>query len=287
MGKNMKITISTLRDFKKQGRKFSVVSCYDYVSAKLSAAAGVDVLLAGDSASQFTLGFDSTLPVSMDFMVAITAGVKRAAPEKLIVADMPFEGCRNGAAETVKNAKRFVSESGADIVKIEIVQANLETIKAVVDAGVAVMPHLGIRPQTGQYKAEGTTAEVAAEIIALAEQMYEAGAQMLLLEGMAREAAKIITEKLPIPIISCGSGPDCDGQVLVLPDILNLAGGPVPKFSKSFADIGKASIDAISLYDRQIKQGVFPDDSHSYHMKRGELEKLSEKIRNTKSEIRK
>jgi 3-methyl-2-oxobutanoate hydroxymethyltransferase len=104
---------------------------------------------------------------------------------------------------------------------------------------------------------------------------------------MAREAAKIITEKLPIPIISCGSGPDCDGQVLVLPDILNLAGGPVPKFSKSFADIGKASIDAISLYDRQIKQGVFPDDSHSYHMKRGELEKLSEKIRNTKSEIRK
>ena len=274
----MKITISTLCDAKKQGRKFSVVSCYDYVSAKLSAAAGVDVLLAGDSASQFTLGFDSTLPVTMDFMVAITAGVKRAAADLLIVADMPFEGCRNGAAETVKNAKRFVSESGADIVKIEIVQANLETIKAVVDAGVAVMPHLGIRPQTGQYKAEGTTAEVAAEIIALAEQMCSAGAKMLLLEGMAREAAKIITEKLPIPIISCGSGPDCDGQVLVLPDILNLTGGAVPKFSKSFADIGKASIEAISLYDMQIKQGVFPDDSHSYHMKSGELEKLSNMI---------
>jgi 3-methyl-2-oxobutanoate hydroxymethyltransferase len=270
----MKITISTLSIAKKQGRKFSVVSCYDYVSAKLAAAAGVDVLLAGDSASQFTLGFDSTLAVTMDFMVAITAGIKRAAPDLLIVADMPFEGCKNGTAETVKNAKRFVSESGADIVKIEIVQATPETIKAVVDAGVAVMPHLGIRPQTGQYKAQGTTAEVAAEIIALAEQMYSAGAKMLLLEGTAREAAKIITEKLPIPVIGCGSGPDCDGQVLVLPDILNLASGPVPKFSKSFGDIGRASIEAIALYDRQIKQGVFPDDSHSYHMKSGELEKL-------------
>ncbi|MFA5292090.1 MAG: 3-methyl-2-oxobutanoate hydroxymethyltransferase [Phycisphaerae bacterium] len=274
----MKITISTLCKAKAQGLKFSAVSCYDYTSAKLVAAAGVDVLLAGDSASQFILGFDSTLPVTMDFMAAITAGIRRAAPDLLLVADMPFEGCKTGTAETVKNAKRFVQECGADIVKIEIVQAHLDTIKAVVDAGIAVMPHLGIRPQTGSYKAEGTTAEVAAGIIALAEQMYQTGALMLLLEGTAREAAKIITEKLPIPVISCGSGPDCDGQVLVLPDILNLKDGTMPKFSKSFADIGKATIEAIALYDRQIKQGVFPDDSHSYHMKSGEYEKLEKMI---------
>jgi 3-methyl-2-oxobutanoate hydroxymethyltransferase len=275
----MKVTISTLRQAKADGQKFSVISCYDYTSAKLVVAAGVDVLLVGDSASQFILGFDSTLPVTMDFMVAITAAVRRAAPDLLLVADMPYEGCKSGIVETVKNAERFVKESGADIVKIEMVQANLETIKTIIDAGIAVMPHLGIRPQTGQYKAEGTTADAAAEIIKLAEQMYKTGAQMLLLEGTAREAAKIITKKLPIPVIGCGSGPDCDGQVLVLPDILNLTDGPVPKFSKSFADIGKASIDAIASYDRQIKQGTFPDDSHSYHMKSGEYEKLKQLVK--------
>jgi len=274
----MKITISTLCKAKEQGRKFSAVSCYDYTSARLVAAAGVDVLLAGDSASQFILGFDSTLPVTMDFMAAITAAVRRAAPELLLVADMPFASCKAGIAETVKNAERFVKESGADIVKIEMVEADFDTIKAVVDAGISVMPHLGIRPQTGKYKAEGTTAEVGAEIIESADKAYRIGAEMILLEGTAREVAKIITQKLPIPVISCGSGPDCDGQVLVLPDILNLKDGPMPKFSKSFADIGKASIEAIALYDRQIKQGVFPDDSHSYHMKSGEYEKLKKMI---------
>ncbi|MBU1260288.1 MAG: 3-methyl-2-oxobutanoate hydroxymethyltransferase [Planctomycetes bacterium] len=274
----MKVTIETLRQAKANRQKFSVVSCYDYTSAKLVAAAGVDVLLVGDSASQFMLGFDSTLPVTMDFMLAITAAVRRAAPDLLLVADMPYAGCRNGTAETVINAERFAKQAGADIVKIETAESDIETIKAVISSGIPVMPHLGIRPQTGKYKAEGATADVAAEIIKLAEQMYKAGAEMLLLEGTAREAAKIITEKLPIPVISCGSGPDCNGQVLILPDILNLKDGPVPKFSKSFADIGKASIDAIASYDRQIKQGTFPDDSHSYHMKSGEYEKLKRLI---------
>ena len=274
----MKVTIETLRQAKTHRQKFSAVSCYDYTSAKLVAAAGVDVLLVGDSASQFMLGFDSTLPVTMDFMVAITAAVRRAGPDLLLVADMPYESCRKGTAETVINAERFVKQAGADIVKIETAESDIETIKAVISSGIPVMPHLGIRPQTGKYKAEGTTADIAAEIIKLSAQMYDAGAAMLLLEGTAREAAKIITEKLPIPVIGCGSGPDCDGQVLILPDILNLKDGPVPKFSKSFADIGKASIDAIASYDRQIKQGVFPDDSHSYHMKSGEYEKLKRLI---------
>ena len=274
----MKVTISTLRQSKQQGKKFSVVSCYDYTSAKLAAAAKIDVILAGDSAAQFVLGFDNTLPVTMDFMIAITAGIRRATPELLLAADMPYEGCNKGKAETLKNAKRFVHECDADIVKIEMVEADLDTIKAMVDANIPVMPHLGIRPQTGKYKAEGTTAHVGAEIIRLAEELHKIGAEMLLLEGTAREVAKIITEKLPIPVISCGSGPDCDGQVLVLPDILNLKEGLMPKFSKSFGNIGKASIEAISEYNSQIKQGLFPDDDHSYHMKSGELEKLLKMI---------
>ena len=159
-----------------------------------------------------------------------------------------------------------------------MVEADFDTIKAVIDSGVSVMPHLGIRPQTGKYKAEGTTADIAKKIIDDCEKLFRLGAEMILLEGTAREVAKIITQKLPIPVLSCGSGPDCDGQVLVLPDILSLSAGPVPKFSKSFGDIGKASIEAIALYDSQIKQGIFPDDSHSYHMKTGEYEKFQKMI---------
>jgi 3-methyl-2-oxobutanoate hydroxymethyltransferase len=274
----MKVTISTLCQAKAEGQKFSAVSCYDYTSAKLVADAGVEILLIGDSAAQFMLGFDSTLPVTMDFMAAITAAVKKAAPDRLIVADLPYESCQAGAARIVKNSQRFVKECNADIVKIEANEIKIETIKAITDLGIAVMPHLGIRPQTLQYKARGTTADDAAELIKLAERMCGAGASMLLLEGTAREVAKIITQKLPIPVISCGSGPDCDGQVLVLPDILNLSDGHKPKFSKSFADIGRATIDAVALYDRQVKQGLYPDDAHSYHMKAGEYEKLARLI---------
>jgi 3-methyl-2-oxobutanoate hydroxymethyltransferase len=275
----MKVTIPTLLEAKKNGKKFSVVSCYDYTSAVLSASAGVDVLLAGDSASQFMLGFNSTTDVPMEYMFAITAGLRRASSDLMLVADMPYNGCCNGKDETVKNSQRFVTECGADIVKIEMVEANLDTIKAMVDAGIAVMPHIGIRPQTGKYKAEGTTAEVGAELIRFAEELYNIGAQMLLIEGTAREVAKIISEKLPIPVISCGSGPDCDGQVLVLPDILGLRDGPIPKFAKRFGNVGSAMIDAISSYSNQIKQGIFPDDEHSYHMKSGEYEKLKTMIK--------
>ncbi len=255
-----------------------MISCYDYVSAKIAASAGVDTLLAGDSAAQFVLGYDNTLSVTMDFMISITAGLRRAAPDLLLVADMPYAGSKNGRTETVNNAKRFMDESGADIVKIEMVEADLETIKAMVAAKIPVMPHLGIRPQTGVYKAEGTTAEVGAEITKLAEALYKIGAEMLLLEGTAREVAKIITEKLPIPVVSCGSGPDCDGQVLVLPDILNLRVGHSPKFTKAFGDVGKASYEAINLYHNQIVSGKFPDDEHSYHMKTGELDRLLKMI---------
>lgn len=274
----MSITISTLCKAKKEGRKFAAVSCYDYTSAKLVAAAGVDVLFVGDSAAQLVLGFNSTLPITMDFMAAITAAVKRAAPDRLIVADLPYESFKVGTERIVKDSQRFVKECNADIVKIEANDIQMDTIRTIVDSGINVMPHLGIRPQTLQYKARGMTADDAAELIKLADAMCRAGAKALLLEGTAREVAKIITQRLPIPVISCGSGPDCDGQVLVLPDILNLGDGHKPKFSKSFANIGKASIEAVALYVREVEQGLYPDDSHSYHMKTGECGKLEKLI---------
>lgn len=278
-----KITISDLSAAKEASRKFTAVSCYDYTSARLVAETPVEMILVGDSASQFMLGYDSTLPVTMDFMVAITAAVRRAAPGVCLAADMPFLSYQVSVEEAVRNAGRFYQSAGADIVKIEATEAHLPVIKAVSDAGMAVMAHIGLRPQsiakTGKLKAEGTGAGAALELIKLSEQMVTAGASMILLEGTAREVAKIITEKLDVPVLGCGSGPDCDGQILVLPDILALGKGHIPKFSKCYGQIGNEINKAVRAYDEEVKDGSFPDDARSYHIKTGELAKLQDLLK--------
>jgi 3-methyl-2-oxobutanoate hydroxymethyltransferase len=238
------------------------------------------MLLVGDSAAQVVLGFDSTLPATMDFMVAITAAVRRGALNVFLVADMPFLSYQVGTAEALKNAGRFLSEAGAQMVKIEAASAYLDVIKAVSDAGIAVMAHIGIRPQTiskiGRFKAEATTAQMAAELVSLAEQMIDNGASALLIEGTAAEAAEIITSRCEVPVIGCGSGPGCDGQILIAPDILGLTQGPSPKFAKSFDNLAERTIAAFKAYAEEVAGGQFPDSDHSYHMKSGELEKLQE-----------
>lgn len=273
-----RITIADLFEAKRQKRKIAAVSCYDYSTAKLISETDVQMLLVGDSAAEVVLGYDSTLPATMDFMVTITAAVRRGAPNVFLVADMPFLSYQVGKAEALKNAGRFMSEAGAQMVKIEAASAYLDVIKAVSDAGMAVMAHIGIRPQTiskiGRFKAEATTADVAAELISLAEQMIEAGASSLLLEGTAAEVAQIITARCPAPVIGCGAGPDCDGQILIAPDILGLTQRPSPKFAKSYETLAERTIDAFSAYAKQVQTGEFPDTQHSYHMKPGELEKL-------------
>jgi len=280
---NSKITIADLLTAKSQNRKIVAVSCYDYTTAQLISQTDVEMVLVGDSAAQVVLGFDSTLPATMDFMVAITAAVRRGAPNVCLVADMPFLSYQISKAEAVKNAGRFVTEAGAQIVKIEASGAYLDVIKAVSDAGMAVMAHIGIRPQSigklGRFKAEATTAEMALALIALAEQMTQAGASSLLLEGTAAEVAEIITKRSEVPVIGCGSGPGCDGQILIVPDILGLTQGQGTKFSKSFANLANATIDAFSTYSKEIKASQFPDDQHSYHMKSGELERLQELLK--------
>ncbi len=273
-----KITITNLLEAKKQGRKTVLVSCYDYTTALLVAKTDIEMILVGDSAAQVLLGHDSTLPATMDFMVAITSAVRRAAPDICLIADMPFLSYQVGVAEAVKNAGRFASECGAQIIKIEASSAYLDIIKAVNDAGMAVMAHIGIRPQNicriGRFKAEASNAEMAAQLIDLSRQMVEAGSVSLLLEGVCSEVAKIITEQSDVPVISCGSGPYCDGQVLIAPDILGLSMGHKPKFTKSFANIGDAAIAAFAEYSKQVRQGSFPDTEHCYHMKDGELQRL-------------
>lgn len=277
-----RITIAELIEAKCQNRKIAAVSCYDYTTARLVSQADVQMILVGDSAAQFMLGFDSTLPATMDFMVAITAAVRRGAANVFLVADMPFLSYQLGVNEAVRNAGRFAAEAGAQMIKIEASGAYLDVIKAVSNAGMAVMAHIGIRPQSisriGRFKAEATTAEMAVELTALAEQMVQAGAASLLIEGTAAEVAEIITKRCEVPVIGCGSGPGCDGQILIAPDILGLTQGDKPKFAKSYDDLADSTIKAFARYSEDVKSGQFPDKGHSYHMKAGELERLGKML---------
>lgn len=279
---NTRITISELIAAKRQNRKFAAISCYDYTTAKLISQTGVQMILAGDSAAEVMLGFDTTLPATMDFMVTITSAVRRGAPNVFLVADMPFLSCQVGITEAIKNAGRFVSQAGAQMVKIEAASPYLDVIKAVSDAGIAVMAHIGIRPQSisriGRFKAEATTAEMAAELISLADQMVNNGASSLLIEGTAAEVAEIITKRYELPVISCGSGPNCDGQILIAPDVLGLTQGPSPKFAKSYDNLAERTIKAFNTYADEVEKGRFPDTEHSYHMKSGEFEKLQKLV---------
>jgi len=273
-----KITIVDLAEAKRKKEKIAAVSCYDYTTACLLSETDIQMLLVGDSAAQIVLGHDSTLPATMDFMVAITAGVRRGAPNQFLVADMPFLSYQVSIAKAVTNAGRFVVEAGAQMVKIEATGAHLDAIKAVSDSGIAVMAHIGIRPQRigkmGRFRAEATTAEMAAELLSLSDQMTDSGASMLLIEGTAAEVAKLITEHSEVPVISCGSGSGCDGQILVAPDILGMTVGRGPKFAKSYANLGKEMVVAFRAYCEEVWAGAYPDPEHSYHMKAGELEKL-------------
>lgn len=277
------MTVLDLCSAKLAGRKIAAVSCYDYTTARFVDRAGADMILVGDSAAQVMLGFDSTLGATMDFMVAITAAVRRGAPSVCLVADMPFLSYHCSVDEAVKNAGRFVVDAGVQMIKIEADVPQLSVVKAVSDAGMPVMAHIGIRPQSitklGKLRAEGTTAALGIELISLADKMIEAGAACLLLEGVARQVAAIITERSAVPVISCGSGPDCDGQILIISDLLGLSDGAIPKFSARYADLGKKVVSAVSTYVDDIHKGTFPDDDHCYHVKKDELEKLRQMMK--------
>ncbi len=277
-----RITIAELFEAKRAGRKITAVSCYGYTMARYVSQVGVEMLLVGDSAAQVVLGFGNTLSVGMDFMVALTGGVRRGAEEAFLVADMPFLSYQAGWREAVQNSGRFFKESGVQMVKIESSRAYLDVIKAISDAGMPVMAHIGIKPQYvssfGRFKAEATTAEQGEELMKLADEMVDAGASTLLLEGTAAEVAGMVTNGSEVPVIGCGSGGECDGQILILPDILGLTQGPKPRFAKSYGNLGKEVSDAVSAYCRDVKEGRYPDSEHSYHMKKGEFERLREML---------
>lgn len=273
-----KITLSTLSAWKRSGRKFSVLTCYDYPNAAIQEEVGVDVILVGDSVAQVVLGHPTTLPATMDLMIAITAAVRRGAPSVFLIGDMPYLSYNVTIEDAIRNAGRFMAEAGCDAVKIECDGRMDETIAAMARATIPVVTHLGLRPQAvhqaGGYRAQARDARSARRLLEDARRVEAAGACMLLLEAVPPEPARLIAESTRLPVIGCGAGPYCDGHVVVMHDMLGLSTGRPAKFVKRYADLGAATRAAVSQYVEEIRSGAYPAPEHCYRMEAGEAEKL-------------
>lgn len=249
--------------------KITCLTAYDYPTARLLDEAGVDVLLVGDSLGMVVLGYESTLPVSMEEMLQCTRAVRRGTRRALLVADMPYGSYHDDPAQAVRNAVRFVKEAGAEAVKIEGGERRMELISRVVEAEVPVMGHIGLTPQSvnafGGFRVQGKTEEAAEQLLRDARAVEAAGAFSIVLESIPRELAAHITAELKIPTIGIGAGPDCNGQVLVIHDLVGLSFGHKPKFARRYANVGEAISRAAAEYCRDVQQGTFPSDEESYH----------------------
>jgi 3-methyl-2-oxobutanoate hydroxymethyltransferase len=263
-----KVTTTSLIIKKQAHQKISVLTCYDYPTAKLMNEAGIDILLVGDTLAMVVLGYETTLPVTIEEMLHHVKAVKRGNKNSLLVADMPYLSYQIKPSEAVRNAGRFLKEGGAEAVKIEAGREMLKTIKAMLDADIPVMGHLGLTPQAvhkmGGYKVQGREKAQAERLKEDALLLQETGVFSIVLEGLPWQLAKEITESLDIPTISCGAGKYCDGQVLVTPDMLGLFPEFKPKFVKMYADVGKIMLQAFKQYKKEVESGKFPDKKHSY-----------------------
>jgi len=256
-----KVTVPALADMKRQGKPISALTAYDYASSRLADEAGIDLLLVGDSLAMVVLGHDNTLAVTVDEMLHHTRAVRRAVRRALVVADMPFGSYHGTVAEGLGNA-------GAEAVKIE--GPRVELVRALTDAEIPVIGHLGLTPQSlhrmGGYRVQARTAETAKRLRADALALTDAGAGAIVLEGVPREVAAEITAELPIPTIGIGAGPECDGQILVFHDLLNLTFAPPAKFVRRYADAGTLIRSAIEHYREDVEHRAFPSDEESYHL---------------------
>jgi 3-methyl-2-oxobutanoate hydroxymethyltransferase len=281
MASRERVTVRTLLEKKRRGERIVMVTAYDYPTARLADEAGVDVILVGDSAGMVVHGLPSTLQVTMDMMVLHVAAVARAKPRAMVVGDMPFMSYETSVRDAVANAGRMLA-AGADAVKIEGGGSYSDVIRALVRAGIPVMAHVGLNPQrhklTGGYRLAGKTASEALEVIREAVGAEEAGAFAVVIEFTAWEVAREITRRLSIPTICIGSGPYCDGQVVVIHDILGLTENP-PPFTKRYADIATAIRRAVESYARDVREGRFPGEGMYWGMRRGEYDRLLEKLR--------
>jgi len=273
-----KVTTATIRQMKNEGRRITMLTAYDYSMAKLVDDAGIDMILVGDSLGNVMLGYDSTLPVTMDDMVHHVKAVCRGAERAMVVADLPFMSYQVSTEEALRNSGRFLKETTAQSVKLEGGTEIAETIRAIVDAGIPVVGHLGLTPQSvhqmGGYKVQGKDETAAKKLISDAKVVEEAGAFCLVLECVPTPLAKLITESLGIPTIGIGAGPHCDGQVLVIHDMLGLYPRSSPKFVKKYVNLHEHMGAALKQYRDEVTAGSFPGPEHSFGMAEEVLKKL-------------
>jgi 3-methyl-2-oxobutanoate hydroxymethyltransferase len=277
--KTQKVTIPSLQTKKERNEKIVAITAYDFPVAKIVDASGIDLILVGDSLGMVVLGYENTIPVSMEEMIHHTKPVVRAAKRALVVGDMPYFSFHLSDEESVYNASLFLKEAGAHAVKIEgASKKRLKLIEALIEAEIPVMGHVGLTPQSiyhfGQFKVKGKDVDEAGKIIQNALNLENAGVFSVVLECIPMELARLITEKLTVPTIGIGAGPYCDGQILVFHDLVGYSNGYLPKFVKKYADIHELINRAIQEYMDDVKKGKFPDDDHSYHLKPELLQKI-------------
>jgi len=264
-----RVRVPDLAGWRADGRQIVMVTAYDHPSAVAVEAAGVDVVLVGDSAANVVLGYDSTVQVTVDELLVLTAAVRRGLDRSLLVGDLPFGSYEVSDADAVRTAIRFVKEAGVDAVKLERGGTSAHRAAAIVAAGIPVMGHVGLTPQTavalGGFRAQGRTAARAGQIVAEAQALAEAGCFALVAEAVPAPVTAAIRERVALPVIGIGSGP-ADGQVLVLHDLAGMSTGPTPRFVKSFGSLGDALVAAVTAYADDVRTGMFPGTEHTYPM---------------------
>lgn len=270
-----KLPLPELAEMKRRGEKIVMVTAYDAPGARFAEDAGIDVVLVGDTAAMVVLGHEGTVPVTMDEMLFLTRTVARAARRPIVVGDMPFGSYQVSDEDAVRNAIRFVKEAGADAVKLEGAGPSVSRVRAIVGAGIPVMGHVGLTPQSatmlGGFKTQGKTAAKARRVIADARELEAAGCFSIVLEAIPAPVAERITDELAIPTIGIGAGSACDGQVLVYHDLLGLSEGHLPRFVKRYANLSREIRDALEAYAADVRTGAFPEPEHTYAMSQEEL----------------
>ncbi|MFW9972616.1 MAG: 3-methyl-2-oxobutanoate hydroxymethyltransferase, partial [Candidatus Odinarchaeota archaeon] len=275
-----KVTIKDIIEKKKKGEKIVTITSYDYSIAKIVDESGIDLILVGDTLSMVMLGYKNTLSVTMDEMIHHTKAVSRGVSNALLVGDMPFLSYKVNLTDAVKNAGRFIQEGGAEAVKVEGGTEICPTIKAMINADIQVMGHIGLTPQAiyefGGYLVQGKTIEAAKKLILDAKNLEESGVFSIVLEGIPWQIAKIITSSVDVPTIGIGAGVYCDGQILVIHDMLGIFTEFKPKFVKYFSNIGDSIRRALNDYKEEVINGIYPDREHSYEFPQQELAKINE-----------
>ena len=278
-----KLTLPRLAEMTSRGERIVMVTAYDAPSARLADEAAIDLILVGDSAAMVVLGHDSTLPVTLDEMLMLTSAVSRVTRRALVVGDLPFGSYQESDEKAVASAVRMVKEGGADVVKLEGADRRLSRVRAIGDAGIPVMGHIGLTPQSatllGGYRAQGRTAGTAHRLYDAALASEAAGCCALVLEAVPAEVAGAIARALTIPVIGIGAGPDCDGQVLVWHDLLGVSPDPVPRFVKRYADVASEIRRALGAYSNEVREGIYPEPRHTYPMPEEERARFEEMVK--------